>query len=95
MGTHLRLLTGTTIISLMRFWLEHSCILISPIFSYAQCHYSSFGKSRILVIGIIGPQNSGKSTLLNFMFGCVFTASDGRTTKVLIHTRLKEIFLES
>jgi energy-coupling factor transporter ATP-binding protein EcfA2 len=42
---------------------------------------STLAGKKVLVIGIIGPQNSGKSTLLNFMFGCVFTASDGRTTK--------------
>lgn len=28
-----------------------------------------------LVITIIGPQSSGKSTLLNFLFGCDFATS--------------------
>ena len=36
---------------------------------------------RIRVVSILGPQNSGKSTLLNFMFGCDFTVSDGRCTR--------------
>ena len=36
---------------------------------------------RIRVITILGPQNSGKSTLLNFMFGCDFSVSDGRCTR--------------
>lgn len=33
-----------------------------------------------MVIGIFGPQSSGKSTLLNFLFGCDFLSSDGRCT---------------
>ena len=36
---------------------------------------------RILVISVIGPQSSGKSTLLNFLFGCEFLTSVGRCTK--------------
>ena len=36
---------------------------------------------RIRVISILGPQNSGKSTLLNFMFGCDFSVSEGRCTR--------------
>jgi len=30
---------------------------------------------RVCVITILGPQSSGKSTLLNFLFGCDFSAS--------------------
>jgi GTPase Era involved in 16S rRNA processing len=33
-----------------------------------------------MVVGIFGPQSSGKSTLLNFLFGCDFQSSDGRCT---------------
>ena len=33
-----------------------------------------------MVVGIFGPQSSGKSTLLNFLFGCDFLSSDGRCT---------------
>jgi len=40
-----------------------------------------FTKHRILVISIIGPQNSGKSTLLNYMFGTLFDVRDGRCTR--------------
>ena len=37
--------------------------------------------SRVLVISVLGPQSSGKSTLLNYMFGCLFATSAGRCTK--------------
>lgn len=30
---------------------------------------------------ILGPQSSGKSTLLNYLFGCDFKTSEGRCTK--------------
>ena len=40
-----------------------------------------FGETKkIMVVGIFGPQSSGKSTLLNFLFGCDFLSSDGRCT---------------
>lgn len=34
-----------------------------------------------MVIGIVGRQSSGKSTLLNTVFGCDFMSSVGRCTK--------------
>lgn len=34
-----------------------------------------------LVITIIGPQSSGKSSLLKFLFGCDFATSEGRCTR--------------
>ena len=34
-----------------------------------------------IVISILGPQSSGKSTLLNYCFGCKFLTSAGRCTK--------------
>ncbi len=40
----------------------------------------SSGK-RVLVVSILGPQSSGKSTLLNYLFGCKFSTSKGRCTK--------------
>ncbi|CAD7940745.1 unnamed protein product, partial [Amoebophrya sp. A25] len=43
--------------------------------------FGTFGKKRVLVISILGPQSSGKSTLLNFLFGCKFFTSGGRCTK--------------
>ena len=33
------------------------------------------------VLSIIGPQSSGKSTLLNYVFGCKFLTSSGRCTR--------------
>ncbi|CAF1044023.1 unnamed protein product [Didymodactylos carnosus] len=42
---------------------------------------SNFRNKRILVISVIGPQNSGKSTLLNYMFGTFFDVRDGRCTR--------------
>jgi hypothetical protein len=44
---------------------------------------------RIRVISILGPQNSGKSTLLNFMFGCDFSVSDGRCTRGIYGSLIK------
>ena len=34
-----------------------------------------------IVVSILGPQSSGKSTLLNYCFGCKFLTSAGRCTK--------------
>jgi GTPase Era involved in 16S rRNA processing len=39
-----------------------------------------------LVISVFGPQSSGKSTLLNFLFGCDFSVSEGRCTRGLYGT---------
>lgn len=36
---------------------------------------------RAIVLTIMGPQSSGKSTLLNFLFGCDFATSEGRCTR--------------
>jgi hypothetical protein len=33
-----------------------------------------------MVISIVGGQSSGKSTLLNYLFGCDFLSSEGRCT---------------
>lgn len=38
-------------------------------------------KDRVLVLSVLGPQSSGKSTLLNYLFGCRFSTSTGRCTK--------------
>lgn len=32
-------------------------------------------EDRAIVITVLGPQSSGKSTLLNFLFGCDFATS--------------------
>ncbi len=38
-------------------------------------------EDRAVVVTILGPQSSGKSTLLNFLFGCDFATSEGRCTR--------------
>ena len=53
-----------------------------------------------LVISILGPQNSGKSTLLNYMFGTLFDVRNGRCTRGIYgsliksnHPKFKQILL--
>jgi len=36
-----------------------------------------------MIVSIIGPQSTGKSTLLNFLFGTNFQMSAGRCTRGL------------
>ena len=43
--------------------------------------FELFPNKKFFVISINGPQNSGKSTLLNFLFGALFETQDGRCTK--------------
>ncbi len=43
----------------------------------------------VAVITILGPQSSGKSTLLNFLFGCDFSTSEGRCTRGVYGTYFK------
>ncbi|CAG8519441.1 444_t:CDS:2, partial [Racocetra fulgida] len=50
-----------------------------------------FPNLRIFVISILGLQSSGKSTLLNALFGCKFAVSAGRCTKGII---MQFLFLE-
>ncbi|CAD8175679.1 unnamed protein product [Paramecium pentaurelia] len=45
--------------------------------------------NKILFLSILGPQSSGKSTLLNRIFGCHFLTSMGRCTKGLYIYMLK------
>ena len=51
-------------------------------------------KKKLLVITILGPQSSGKSTLLNYLMGSKFHVSAGRCTKglnaMLIRTNFEE-----
>jgi ABC-type lipoprotein export system ATPase subunit len=46
-------------------------------------------KERCIFITILGPQSSGKSTLLNALFGCDFATSEGRCTKGIYGTFFK------
>ncbi len=48
-----------------------------------------FESQRILVISMIGPQNSGKSTLLNYMFGTLFDVREGRCTRGIYGSLVK------
>ena len=44
---------------------------------------------QAIVITVLGPQSSGKSTLLNFLFGCDFATSEGRCTRGVYGTYFK------
>ncbi|XP_047677086.1 up-regulator of cell proliferation-like [Tachysurus fulvidraco] len=46
-----------------------------------ELHKMVGGKSRVLVITVLGVQSSGKSTLLNTMFGVQFAVGSGRCTR--------------
>ncbi|XP_041521988.1 interferon-induced very large GTPase 1-like [Microtus oregoni] len=54
------------------------------------------GDKRLFVLSILGLQSSGKSTLLNALFGLQFTASAGRCTKgaYMQLMKVKETFTE-
>ncbi len=43
--------------------------------------FEIYNNKNVMVIGIVGRQSSGKSTLLNTVFGCDFMSSTGRCTK--------------
>ncbi|XP_029946387.1 up-regulator of cell proliferation-like [Salarias fasciatus] len=46
-----------------------------------EVHRKVGGQSRLLVLSVLGVQSSGKSTLLNIMFGVQFPVSSGRCTR--------------
>jgi len=46
-------------------------------------------EDKAIVITVLGPQSSGKSTLLNFLFGCDFATSEGRCTRGVYGTYFK------
>lgn len=43
-------------------------------------------QERVLVVSVIGPQSSGKSLLLNYLFGTQFLSASGRCTKGIYGT---------
>ncbi|XP_043404766.1 up-regulator of cell proliferation isoform X4 [Chelonia mydas] len=47
----------------------------------AELHAKLRGRSRMLVLTVLGVQSTGKSTLLNTMFGLQFAVSSGRCTR--------------
>ncbi|CAD8070845.1 unnamed protein product [Paramecium primaurelia] len=52
-------------------------------------NFKDQGQERILVLSVLGPQSSGKSTILNKIFGCHFWTSVGRCTKGIYLQLLK------
>ena len=44
---------------------------------------------NIFVVAVIGPQSSGKSTLMNYAFGTQFFTADGRCTSGIYFTLQK------
>ncbi len=43
--------------------------------------FQKFKDMRVFILSVLGPQSSGKSTLLNFLLGSKFSTSTGRCTK--------------
>uniref|UniRef100_A0A8C6SVQ9 Si:dkey-85k7.12 n=1 Tax=Neogobius melanostomus TaxID=47308 RepID=A0A8C6SVQ9_9GOBI len=64
----------------------------------AHLHQLVSGNSKILVVTVLGVQSTGKSTLLNTMFGVQFAVSSGRCTRgafmllIRIREELKKVF---
>lgn len=56
--------------------LKFSTTTLTKVFSHQR-----FKNMRVFVISVLGPQSSGKSTLLNFLFGSKFSTGTGRCTK--------------
>ena len=58
-------------------------------------HEKKLNNSKLLVVTILGPQSSGKSTLLNYLVGAKFHVSAGRCTKGLNAMLLRSNFEET
>ena len=58
-------------------------------------HKQKHNNSKLLVVTILGPQSSGKSTLLNYLVGAKFHVSAGRCTKGLNAMLLRSDFEET
>ena len=68
----------------LRFFNQDINVLLSKF--YEKQNIDSHNTARMnrvtpIVVSIFGPQSSGKSTLLNYCFGCKFLTSAGRCTK--------------
>uniref|UniRef100_A0A674JFF0 VLIG-type G domain-containing protein n=2 Tax=Terrapene triunguis TaxID=2587831 RepID=A0A674JFF0_9SAUR len=57
----------------------------------SQLHAKLGGKSRMLVLTVLGGQSTGKSTLLNTMFGLQFAVSSGRCTRGAFMSLIKVV----
>ena len=60
---------------------EASHIPVTWIQAVITCLEKTYGDKKIFVLSILGVQSSGKSTLLNIMFGLHFNVSAGRCTR--------------
>ena len=58
-------------------------------------HKKKQNNAKLLVVTILGPQSSGKSTLLNYLVGAKFHVSAGRCTKGLNAMLLRSNFEET
>ena len=67
----------------LRFFNQDINVLLSKFYErqFPKDPISSKNKRPPIVVSIFGPQSSGKSTLLNYCFGCKFLTSAGRCTK--------------
>jgi predicted GTPase len=51
--------------------------------------FNKFENEKVFIISVLGLQSSGKSTLLNYIFGCQFFSSVGRCTRGVYGSLLK------
>ena len=67
----------------LRFFNQDINVLLSKLYESQNNEATLFNSRRRppIVVSIFGPQSSGKSTLLNYCFGCKFMTSAGRCTK--------------
>ncbi|CAD8160471.1 unnamed protein product [Paramecium pentaurelia] len=76
-------------------FLDGDCLQINEKFlDQLKNKFTGSGNEKLLVISVLGPQSSGKSTILNKIFGCHFWTSVGRCTKGIYLNLLKIQFKE-
>ncbi|CAF1490691.1 unnamed protein product [Didymodactylos carnosus] len=68
---------------------EFNSKIVSDIFRGLDTKFGPVSKRALFVVSVIGPQSSGKSTLLNMLFGSNFQMSAGRCTKGLYASLFK------
>ena len=67
----------------LRFFNQDIDALLPELYEKQLCEIATLKQQKRppIVVSIFGPQSSGKSTLLNYCFGCKFLTSAGRCTK--------------
>ena len=65
----------------LRFFHKDINSLLSDLYKKQELQNPFPKKQAPIVVSIFGPQSSGKSTLLNYCFGCKFLTSAGRCTR--------------